>query len=263
MARGQVRDAKTIYGNFKPSTTAERAFLKALKKVARVAGHIVESHLDGIDLKDSKGMQKALAEYARLITPWATRQSARLLQQVQKSNARAYRNKSKAIGVAFRTGLGDTEVGGVAARLLVEQVALITSIPLEAGERAQRLAYEAVLNGTRARADQSTIDEIQKQLGLSTEVAISRAELIAVTETARANASINQARAMAVGSNQYRWHNSQDGAVRHSHMVYKGKLIQGRVFDWDDPPTLSDGMTGHPGTFPRCRCFAEPVFDTE
>ncbi len=154
-------------------------------------------------------------------------------------------------------------MGGVAARLLLEQVALIKSIPIEAGERAQKIAYEAVLQGTRAEANEDTIAELQKQLGLSTEVAISRAQLIAVTETARANASINQARAQAVGSGQYRWHNSGDEAVRHAHKFYKGKRLQGRIFSWDDPPTLDDGTKGHPGTFPRCRCFAEPVFDDE
>ncbi len=119
------------------------------------------------------------------------------------------------------------------------------------------------MTGARAAPSEDTIAELEKQLGLSTEVAISRAQLIAVTETARANASINQARALAVGSGQYRWHNSGDEAVRKSHKTYKGKPLQGRIFSWDSPPTLDDGMKGHPGTFPRCRCFAEPVFDEE
>jgi len=68
---------------------------------------------------------------------------------------------------------------------------------------------------------------------------------------------------MKVGSSQYRWHNSGDEAVRESHKYYHGRKMQGQIFSWDKPPTLSDGMTGHPGTFPRCRCFAEPVFDDE
>lgn len=254
---------KTIKGKFKPSSAAERAFNKALKKVARVAGHIVESHVDGAKLRNSVQMQKALEEYSKLITPWAQTQSAKLLNQVQKSNKLAYQNKSKAIGLALNIGVGDEHIIEVARRLMNEQVELIKSIPIEAGLRAQKLAFDAAIAGTRAIPDQSTIDEIQKQLGLSTEVAISRAQLIAVTETARANASINQTRAQAVGSNQYRWHNSGDGAVRHSHKIYKGKKLQGMIFSWDSPPTLDDGMTGHPGTFPRCRCFAEPVFDRE
>lgn len=254
---------KTIKGKFKPSTAAERKFYKALKKVAEHSGHLIETHIDGVTIKNDAQLQRLLKDYSERLEPWATRQSAKLLNQVQNSNKRAYQQKAKAIGAALDLGVGQQDVGDVAARLMIEQVALIKSIPLEAGLRAQNIALEAAIHGRRAQPDQSIIDELQKQLGLSTEVAVSRAQLIAVTETARANASINQARAMSVGSGQYRWHNSGDGAVRESHKTYRGKPIQGKIFSWDDPPTLSDGMTGHPGTFPRCRCFAEPVFDSE
>lgn len=254
---------KTVKGKFKPSTTAEQNFYRALRKVAQASGHIVDQHVDGVKIEDPKKMELALKAYSEALTPWAARQSAKLLQQVQKSNKRAYQNKSKAIGEALKLNVAEKDVGQVALKLLNEQVALIKSIPLEAGLRAQKIAYEAFLNGTRAEANEDTIAELQKQLGLSTEVATSRAKLIAVTETARANAAINQSRAMAVGSGQYRWHNSGDGAVRDAHKFYKGKALQGRIFSWDDPPRLDDGTRGHPGTFPRCRCFAEPVFDTE
>jgi SPP1 gp7 family putative phage head morphogenesis protein len=255
---------QTIKGKFKPSASAESRFWRALKKVGQTSGHIVDSYYhDLFDVTATPKMMKALKDYADLITPWATKQSAKMLDAVMKSNARAYKQKSKVLGRAYQAGLGNTEVGGVAARLLLEQVALIRSIPLEAGERAQKIAYEAAIHGTRARPDEDTILELQKQLGLSTDVATSRAMLIARTETARATASINQARAMSAGAKQYRWHNSGDAAVRESHKTYRGKPLQGRVFSWDDPPTLSDGMKGHPGTFPNCRCFAEPVFDDE
>ena len=277
---------KTLKGKFKPSAAAERAFYQQLKKVAQVSGHIVERHAEGAGLRNPKAMQEELKRYSQKITPWAARQSAKLLESVQKSNKRAYQNKSKAIGVALNLGVAEQPVGEVALALLNEQVALIQSIPLEAGLRAQRIAYEAFLKGTRAGASPELVKEfteerlnaiamhnqlanlsgekeLVEEMERTTEVAVNRAMLIARTETARANASFNQARAISVGSRQYRWHNSGDGAVRHSHKVYKGKPLQGRIFSWDDPPTLSDGMTGHPGTFPNCRCFAEPVFDDE
>ena len=256
-------DAKTIRGKFKPSETAERNFYRQLKRVAQASGHIVDQHVDGAKLTDDKKMMDTLRAYSEALGPWAERQSAKLLEQVQKSNKRAYQNKSKAIGTALNLGVAEQEVGAVALRLLNEQVALIKSIPIEAGLRAQKIAFEAALNGTRAAPDEDTIEELKKQLGLSTEVATSRAMLIARTETARANASINQSRAMAVGSGQYRWHNSGDGAVRPSHKTIKGARLQGKIFSWDDPPTLDDGMRGHPGTFPNCRCFAEPIFGDE
>lgn len=257
-------DAKTIRGNFKPSSTAEREFFRQLKKVAQASGHLIEQHVDGVVLHDADRMQKELDRYAEKLTPWATRQATRMLQQVQRSNKRAYQQKSKAIGIALNLGVAEKDVGDVALALLNEQVGLITSIPIEAGLRAQRIAYEAVLTGTRAAPDSDTIAELADQLGVSTEVAVSRAMLIARTETARANSAMVQARAVAVGSNQYRWHNSGDEAVRHSHKYFtNGQRLQGMIFSWDAPPTLLDGMRGHPGTFPNCRCFPEPVFQDE
>lgn len=258
-----TRDAKTIRGKFKPSTAAERQFYKQLKKVAQHSGHIVEQHANGAELVNQKAMQEDLTRYAEKLGPWATRQSAKMLKQVQNSNKRAYQQKSKVIGVALKLGVAEKDVGETALALLNEQVGLIKSIPLEAGLRAQKIAAENFYAGTRAEANADTIKQLQDEMGFSTQAAISRATLIARTETARANASINQARAMAVGSGQYRWHNSGDEAVRDSHKVYKGKRLQGMIFSWDNPPTLDDGMKGHPGTFPNCRCFAEPIFIDE
>ena len=254
---------QTLKGKFKPSTAAERAFYRQLKKVAQVSGHIVEQHVNGVELPDPKRMQEELRLYSEKLGPWATSQAAKMLQTVQKSNKRAYQQKSKAIGVALQTGFAEKEVGEAALALLNEQVGLIKSIPIEAGLRAQKIAYEAVLTGTRAEPNEDTIAELKEQMGMTTEVATSRALLISRTETARANAAINQSRAQSVGSNQYRWHNSGDEAVRHSHKKYRGKNLQGMIFSWDDPPTLDDGMRGHPGTFPNCRCFAEPIFVEE
>lgn len=262
-------DAKkrTLKGKFKPSTAAERQFAKQLKKVAKASAHIVDHHIighnNGVGIELAPGMQTELERYSKKLEPWARTQSAKLLEQVQRSNKRAYQNKSKAIGVAIEIEANDSHIGIIARALLEEQVGLIKSIPLEAGRRAQDIALKSVLAGTRATPDEDTVAELQKQLGMTEEVAVNRAQLIARTETARANAAINQSRAMSVGSNQYRWHNSGDAAVRHSHKFLKGKRLQGMIFSWDDPPTLDDGMTGHPGTFPNCRCFAEPVFDTE
>lgn len=241
---------------FNPSVTAEREFIRALKLVAKVSGHIVMAHVNGDKVKDPKAMNKALEDYAQVLTPWATRTSAKLLEQVMKSNKRAYQNKSKTLGLELKLGVADSVTGKAAAGLMLEQVELIKSIPLEAGKRAQQLALEGFYNGTRA-------DDIAEELMATTKVTESRAILIGRTETARANAYINQSRALSLGSNQYRWHNSGDGAVRPSHKYYKGNKLQGRIFSWDSPPTLDDGMTGHPGTFPNCRCFAEGIFDNE
>jgi SPP1 gp7 family putative phage head morphogenesis protein len=264
MKKRFVFDAgRTIRGKFKPSSSAEAEFYRQLRKVAQASGHIIDQHADGASLRNEQAMSDALRQYSRQLTPWATRQAQKMLQTVANSNKRAYQSKSKLIASALRLGVAERDVGQTALALLNEQVALITSIPLEAGLRAQKIAAEAFFHGVRAEANADTIRQLEEEMGLSTDVAVSRAYLIARTETARANSSINQARAVSVGSNQYRWHNSGDEAVRHSHKFLNGKRLQGMIFSWDHPPTLDDGMTGHPGTFPNCRCFAEPVFPDE
>ena len=258
---------KTIRGKFKPSVHAEREFSKSLRKVAKASGAIVNRHVKGVKIASPEKMQKELDDYAKKLEPWARSQAEKMLATVMRSNKSAYSAKKAQlkeagiIGKELRSVIEETETGAIALSLIEEQVGLIQSLPLEAGQRAQRIATEAVLAGTRAQVNSDTVRELQKELGLTTEVAESRAKLIAITETARANAAINQSRAMSAGSGKYRWHNSGDEAVRHSHKIYKGRKMQGQIFSWDDPPTLSDGMTGHPGTFPRCRCFAEPVFE--
>lgn len=240
--------------HFKPSVSAETQFARALRKVGRVSGHLVEAHVDGHKINDEPKMQEALKAYSKTITPWAKRQAEKMLEKVSRSNKTSYTKSSKQIGKLLKLNVAEKEVGEVAAALMHEQVALITSIPLRAGIRAQELATEAFLNGTRA-------SEIAAELMRTTEVSESVATCIARTEVARSNASFNQARSTSAGSTQYKWRNSGDGAVRDSHKIYKGKRLEGMVFSWDSPPTLDDGMKGHPGTFPNCRCYAESIFD--
>ena len=239
---------------FKASSTAERNFYRALKKVAQNSGHIVDNYTEGATIKNERAMMKALKDYSEQLGPWATKQAAKLLDQVRKSNNRAYANNSKAMGKLIKAGVAETETGQVALSLLYEQVDLIKSLPLEAGLRAQEIAYKNFINGTRAIPDQQMVEQLKKEMGMSTEVAVNRAKLIARTETARANASFVEARAKSVGVKGYIWRTSMDGAERESHAKMNGKYVA-----YDKPPTLIDGMTGHAGTFPNCRCWQDPV----
>lgn len=239
---------------FRASQAAEQAFAMALKRVGRVSGHMVEAHVDGHTIKNSPEMIKALLAYSKLIEPWARRQSAKMLFKVSQKSKAAFTKQSKLIGKLMQSSVAEADVGRAAEEMMKEQVLLIQSIPVKAAERAQKLALEAAYSGARA-------SEVAEELARSGKVSESDAIRIARTETARANASINQTRAQSVGSKSYRWRNAEDESVRHAHKFYKGKRLDGRVFLWSQPPTLEDGTTGHPGTFPNCRCYAEPVFD--
>ena len=69
----------------------------------------------------------------------------------------------------------------------------------------------------------------------------------------KAHTALTKARAEDVGSDGYIWRSVRDGATRPSHRAMEGKFVK-----WGEPPTL-DGMTGHAGEFPNCRCYPEPV----
>ncbi len=240
--------------NFKPSIPAEAEFSRALKKVARHASHIVEAHVNGSEIEKAEQMQEALVKYSKLIGPWAEKQAAKMLEKVSKQNARAYEKNSKIMGKLIKESVSSTVAGDVVTVLMNEQVGLIKSIPVEAGLRAQKLAMEAAYSGRRA-------DEVAEELRNTPGVTESRALLIARTEVARSTATISEVRARSVGATHYKWRNSGDGAVRESHKKYRGKQLDGMIFAYDSPPTLDDGTKGNPGTFPNCRCYAEPVFD--
>lgn len=251
-----TKDATKKKGKSKlePSRAIEREFEKALKQIARASGGIVNKHVEGSKLVNTPAMKKALAAYSRAITPWAKNQSLKLLGGITKrlQSYEDYKKKANKMSKVMTKELFESETGLVTMTLMNEQVHLIKSIPLQAGERAQQLVLEGIASGRRA-------DEIASELMRTTKVTESRATLIARTETARASTALNLVRATSVGSTHYIWRNSGDGAVRESHKKLHGKKLDGQKFAWDDPPTLDDGMTGHPGTFPNCRCYAEPI----
>lgn len=240
------------------SRATEKEFERSLRKIARASGGIVESYLDGDKIRNPEALKKALKDYSQQLTPWAKNQAKKLLDNTYKrtKSDKAYQESSKRMGKLISQELFQSETGILASLLMSEQVDLIKSIPIEAGERAQRLALEGITGGRRA-------DEIASELMKTTEVTESRAKLIARTETARANTMLNMARATSVGSTQYIWRNSGDQSVRHSHKWRNGKKLDGQVFSWDNPPRLDDGSVGHPGTFPNCRCYAEPILPEE
>lgn len=249
----------TKRSKFIPSRAAELEFNRALRGVAKVSGHIVEMHVGGIDTPQGFAqMQEALKFYSKTIEPWARRQSEKMLAKVSRSNKTAYekaanqklaKQNARLISKAItEANLSDPSTLRVASTLMHEQVALIQSIPLRAGERVQKLAREALISGQR-------YDELAEEILATTDVSEADATRIARTEVARSNAAFTQARAQAVGSQGYIWRTTMDGAERHSHAKMNGKYVE-----YAKEPTLVDGTKGHAGTFPNCRCYQDVQF---
>jgi SPP1 gp7 family putative phage head morphogenesis protein len=247
--------------HFKASVSAENQFARALRRVAQIAAHVVEVHTHQGHIWQEAEMMRQLRDYSERIEPWARRQSAKMLAAVNRKNKTAYqraantrvqKQQAKKIGKILKQTVAEAEAGRVASTLMDEQVFLIKSIPLKAGFRAQYLARQAVYEGRRA----GNVSQIIQEMDRAGEVSESDAMRIARTEVARSNAVITEARAVAVGAQGYIWRTTMDGAERDSHAKMNGKYVP-----YNKPPTLSDGTTGHAGTFPNCRCYQDPVFD--
>jgi SPP1 gp7 family putative phage head morphogenesis protein len=228
----------------KPTITSERKYAKELKKIAKVTASIVMSHTD--EWKYDVAANALLSAYSKSIAPWASRTAMRMIKEVLVSNNRGWSATSKSIGQQFKTELTG-KVGITARQLHDAQVELIQSIPIEAGERAQRLSMEAVTGGRRA-------SEVAEEIARTEEVTKNRAMLIARTEVSKANASITQARAESVGVDSYYWRTSGDQDVRDSHAE-----LEGQIFTFSNPPYIEGEGAHGPGETFNCRCWAEVI----
>jgi SPP1 gp7 family putative phage head morphogenesis protein len=229
----------------KPVKATEKEYARALKKIARQAAHIVDIYADGAVISNPAAMMAELIKYANIIEPWANRVGGKMIASTAASVERMIKTQSREISAGLKEYL-KTSSGQVALALQREQVMLIKSLPIEAGERAQKLAMDAVVGGRRPA-------EVAAEIMRTEEVTTSRAMLIARTESAKASAVITQERAKGIGATHYIWRTAQDSDVRESHAE-----MDGEVCAYDDPPIV-DGEPLNPGEIYNCRCFAEII----
>ena len=213
--------------------------------MARVVADIIAG-FGGIGPNNEDSLRQALNRYADMLDDWASSVARRMLADVAARDERAWMAVSREMGAGIGRIVKETPIGEAMQTKMAEQVGLIKSLPREAAERVHRLVIEGQETGTRAEV-------VAREIMRTGEVTKARANLIARTEIGRAASTLTQVRAEAVGSVGYIWRTSRDSDVRPSH-----KRMEGRFVAWDDPPDL-DGLTGHAGALPNCRCYAEPV----
>ena len=237
----------------------ENEYGRKLRKVAQVVGMIIEHHTtitknsagEFEKVLIEAGIDKALRDYSITLTPWAKSIAETMLSSVNNSNKKYLINLSDTLAKQIKKDQSETAIGAVAKRITDEQVHLIKSLPIEAGERVQELARKSMSEGWRA-------SHLAEMIQKSGEVTKSRANTIARTEIHKAWSAFTQSRAQYVGANQYIWRTAGDEIVRDSHAQ-----MEGVVCDFNNPPTLSDGDTGNAGEFPNCRCYSEPIIGEE
>lgn len=231
--------AKARAGVFTPSRAAERAYERALRSLgARIADVLAKNR--------PRDAEAILREYAATIEPWARQSAVNMLLGVERDNAAKFQRLARRMGYDMRAFLGSEAAGRAVAARIEANTALIRSLPLEAALKAGDLAHESLVTGMRAE----NIAERLHGIGGAT---MNRVRTIALTEVSKASTALTRARAEDAGGEGYIWRSVRDGATRPSHRAMEGKYVK-----WAEPPTL-DGMTGHAGEFPNCRCYPEPV----
>ncbi|MFS1583657.1 MAG: phage minor head protein [Candidatus Arsenophonus phytopathogenicus] len=220
-----------------------------LSQVAREIGAIINQRYDGSN-ESVLEIQQALDDYSALIDSWARRVATKFVEKVSQDNATLWQQTSREMSKELKQLIAQTPVGHVMQSLVHEQIRYIKSLPIDAADRVydiQNRAIEAVVNGERP-------EHFLAMIANSGKVTASRAKMLARTELGRATQALTQARALAIGSTGYIWRTANDGDVRHSH-----KQLEGQFVNWHNPPTL-DGLTGHAGALPNCRCYCEVSF---
>jgi len=233
---------------FGPQKTTEKLFSIQLRKVARIVKGIIDSHIIGGKV-DERRLTNALLSYSEILEPWAVDLSERMIRSISTSNEKAFMANSGTLTRSLFDIFTGPGVGEVAKKLHQDQVELITSLPLEAAQKAQEIAQNSMINGIRAETSAKKILELG-------DITINRATLIARTETAKTNTALTVARATSLGSKSFFWRTAGDADVRAAH-----KALDNKIFEYDNPPFVSVEEGHHlPGDIWNCRCYAEPIF---
>lgn len=231
--------------SFVQARKAERYYGAQLRKIARHIGELVNASVPG-NMLEAGVLADRLRRYAELLKPWAESVASRMIADVGRRDREVWLARAGEMARGLRQELDQAPTGAVTRRLLSEQVGLITSLPTEAAARVHKLTLEGLTNSTRAA-------QVAEEIMRTGHVTRSRANLIARTEVGRTAQTLTQARAEHLGSTGYIWRTSHDADVRPSH-----RAMEGRFVAWAEPPVL-DGLKGHAGALPNCRCYCEPV----
>ncbi len=137
-----------------------------------------------------------------------------------------------------------------------QNVALIQSIPEKAHQRLRSVLADGIAKGR-------TVEQIGLDIEGEFEVTKRRALLIARDQTMTLAEQLNRERQKAIGVTEYIWRARGgpvgDGRNRREHLALHGTRQR-----LDQPPVVdSAGNRAQPGEQVNCRCWSEPVLDSD
>ena len=165
-------------------------------------------------------------------------------------------SKGRTIYESLQADITGTALGMRFNNIIDANAAYISSLPLEiAGYMNKRIASNMLVG---RRADEMVADLLRYYPHITR----TRAQLIARTETSKAQSALTRSRAESIGINWYEWRTSGDGRVRDSHRHMD------RVLVWYNEPPSPETLINkkshgryNAGDIWNCRCYAAPLVD--
>lgn len=246
--------------DWKNRSVIERRFAAALNKLTAQVKTVVKRKrtLDAI-IEALKAIADS-PEWQQI----AKSEALKMVYAVAAQNAQTWREAArKGSNAAEIHRLLKAEFAGnkVFAELVSNNAKLIRSLPNTIASEVTQYVAKQSIAGIRAEA------MIQHIRELAPHISENKARLIARTETAKAQAAITQTRAERLGLQWYVWRTSEDQRVRSSH-----QHMEGVICNYASPPApdalypktkVKNPQHYHPGNFPNCRCYAEPIVDAD
>lgn len=244
---------------WQPRRVIEADYRKSLKKLMSCLSNLIA----GLEVTTSEAITDALRRYVTLdfFRELARSAARKMVTMLRVDGQRTWREAARksSRGTEIYRALREEMKGPVGARIhqIVEENAkLISTFPDAIGERVAKSVLEMQQKGIRSTA---MAQELARQFP---EIAQSRIDLIARTETSKASTALTQARAENMGVDWYIWRTSRDARVRPAHMKMEGVLSR-----WADPPAPEvlhgEKSVGsyHAGNVYNCRCYPQPLLD--
>jgi SPP1 gp7 family putative phage head morphogenesis protein len=147
-------------------------------------------------------------------------------------------------------------VGDRLREIIVENANLVRTVPLRVATSLVEEIKEGALAGIRPET--MVVEFMSRYPNLLK----SRVELIARTESSKAQTALTRVRSELMDIHWYTWRTSQDFRVRSSHEHMEDVLVS-----WIDPPSPEAIIgavnygTYHAGDTFNCRCYPEPVIE--
>jgi phage FluMu protein gp41 len=117
---------------------AERYYARQLRRVADAIEMLVHGMAPS-GVHDYEVLRRQLERYADILGPWARAVSKRLIAEVSRRDAAAWKRYGRLLGVELQREINEAPTGERLAQILDEQVTLITSLPLDAAKRVHEL----------------------------------------------------------------------------------------------------------------------------